>query len=320
MILCAGESLIDMVPQDGLFRPLPGGSVWNTALALGRLGAPASYLWPVSRDSFGDALLAPLARAGVDTALCPRSDRLTTLAFVTLTGGEARYAFYDEGSAGRMLTEADLPPLPPGLAALFIGGISLVPDPCGAAIEALAVRAAAAGVPVMLDPNIRPFFIADAAAHRARLDRLVALAAIVKLSADDLAWLDPGADPAQAARALLDRGPSLVLQTGGAAGAAGHTARGSLSAPAIPVPVADTIGAGDTFNAGLLDALHRAGALSRLSALDDAMLSAALAHAARAAAVTVSRPGADPPWAHELPQAHAAPGVVRGTEGCSPPP
>lgn len=306
MILCAGESLIDMVPQqDGLFRPLPGGAVWNTALALGRLGAPTGYLWPVSRDPFGEALLRPLAEAAVDTGPCPRSDRPTTLAFVTLSGGEARYSFYDEGSAGRMLTTAELPPLPQGLSALFIGGISLVPDPCGHAIETLAGRAAGAGVPVMLDPNIRPFFIADEAPYRARLDRLIALASIVKLSADDLAWLWPETEADRAARALLDRGPRLVLQTGGAAGAIGHTAAHRVPAPAIRVEVADTIGAGDTFNAGILDALHRAGALGSLAALDeavtdDATLAAALAHAARAASVTVSRHGANPPWAHEL--------------------
>lgn len=300
MILCAGESLIDMVPQGGLFRPLPGGSVWNTALALGRLGAPVGYLWPISRDPFGEMLLRPLAEAGVDTGPCPRSDRPTTLAFVTLTGGEARYSFYDEGSAGRMLTEADLSPLSHGLSALFIGGISLVPDPCGAAIETLAARAVSAGIPVMLDPNIRPFFVADETAHRARLDRLIAQAAVVKLSADDLAWLWPDAAPEDAARTLLDRGPALVLQTGGAAGAVAHTATHRLPAPAIRVEVADTIGAGDTFNAGMLDALHRAGALKSLATLDEPTLAAALAHAARAAAVTVSRPGADPPWRHEL--------------------
>ena len=90
MILCAGESLIDMVPRDGFYRPLAGGSVWNTALALGRLGAPVRYLWPISRDPFGEMLLRPLAEAGVDTGACPRTDRLTTLAVVTLTGGEAR--------------------------------------------------------------------------------------------------------------------------------------------------------------------------------------------------------------------------------------
>ena len=90
MILCAGESLIDMVPDDGCFRPLAGGSVYNTAIALGRLGEPTAYLWPISRDSFGDILLRPLAEAGVNTDLCPRTDRLTTLALVTLVGGEAR--------------------------------------------------------------------------------------------------------------------------------------------------------------------------------------------------------------------------------------
>ena len=89
MILCCGESLIDMVPEGASYRPLPGGAVYNTAIALGRMGADTGYLWPISRDSFGQTLLAPLAEAHVDTSLCPRSDRLTTLAFVTLTGGEA---------------------------------------------------------------------------------------------------------------------------------------------------------------------------------------------------------------------------------------
>lgn len=138
MILCAGESLIDMVPQpDGAFRPLPGGSVYNTAVALGRLGQPTAYLWPISRDAFGERLLEPLAGAGVDVTLCPRPDRPTTLAVVTLAGGEARYSFHDEGSAGRMLSPGDIPPLPGRIRAIFAGGISLVPDPCGAAMEAL---------------------------------------------------------------------------------------------------------------------------------------------------------------------------------------
>lgn len=301
MILCSGESLIDMVPQpDGMLRPLPGGAVYNTALALGRLGAPTAYLWPISRDGFGGALLGPLTQAGVDTARCPRTDRLTTLAVVSLAGGDARYSFYDEGSAGRMFADADLPALPPGLAALFIGGISLVPDPCGATIETLAARAAQAGVPVMLDPNIRPFFVGDEDAYRARLDRLFGLASIVKLSGDDLDWLWPGESVEAAAVRLMGRGVRLVLTTCGAQGAAAHTRGLRLAASAVRVQVADTIGAGDTFNAGVLDALHRAGALGALDRLDEPTLSAALAHAARAAALTVSRPGADPPWAHEL--------------------
>lgn len=302
MILCAGESLIDMVPDNGGFRPLAGGSVYNTAIALGRLGEPTAYLWPISRDVFGDVLLRPLAEAAVNTDLCPRTDRLTTLALVTLTAGEARYSFYDEGSAGRMLTPDDLPPLPDAIGALFIGGISLVPDPCGAAMESLIARDGHR-LPVMLDPNIRPFFIAHPDAYRGRLSRLIAKADIVKLSADDLEWLLPGQSPDDAAREVLAQGPAIVLQTGGAAGARAHWSGDAVAAPAVRTTVADTIGAGDTFNAGFLASLHRQGVLSKagLAAISTEQLATALSLGAEAAAVTVSRPGANPPWAHEMP-------------------
>ncbi|MTH33926.1 carbohydrate kinase [Paracoccus limosus] len=301
MILCAGESLIDMVPEAGHYRPLAGGAVYNTAIALGRLGAPTGYFWPISRDAFGEQLLRPLAEAQVDTSLCPRSDRLTTLAFVTLIGGEARYSFYDEGSAGRMLAPEDLPATLDDISALFIGGISLVPDPCGGSIESLVARLPA-HVPVMLDPNIRPFFITDAAAYRARLERLFARADIVKLSGDDLDWLMPGASFPEAAAAILAKGAKLVLQTGGESGATAHWRHEPISAPATRVEVADTIGAGDTFNAGVLSALHQAGALTRdgIANLDADTLLQALRLGTRAAAITVSRPGANPPWAQEL--------------------
>lgn len=302
MILCAGESLIDMVPDRGCFRPLAGGSVFNTAIALGRLGLPVSYLWPLSTDAFGEMLRGQLAAAGVETGLCPRTDRLTTLALVSLSAGDARYSFYDEGSAGRMLTADDLPPLPERISALFAGGISLAPDPCGAAIETLIGRAASR-MPVMLDPNIRPAFVADDTAFRARLGRLIGLAGIVKLSGDDLDWLLPGVPADDAAARILAQGPRLVLRTGGAAGARAYWAGGVVEAPAIRTTVADTIGAGDTFNAGFLASLHRQGVLTTegLAAITSDQIAAALQLGARAAAITVSRPGADPPWAHEMP-------------------
>lgn len=302
MILCAGESLIDMVPDGaGQFRPLPGGAVYNTAVALGRLGVATGYVWPISTDAFGQQLLGPLAEAGVDSTLCPRPDRLTTLAFVTLDHGEARYAFYDEGSAGRMLSPADLPPLPATVTALFAGGISLVPEPCGTAIEAL-ITQEATRLPVMLDPNIRPFFITDAPTFRNRLTRLLPLADIVKLSGDDLDWLFPGTDPATAAAKLLDRGSKIVLHTGGARGATAYWAGDPLTVPAIKTDVADTIGAGDTFNAGILASLHAQNVLSKtgLTTISADQITAALTLGARAAAVTVSRAGANPPWEHEL--------------------
>lgn len=306
MILCIGEALIDMVPQNDTFRPLPGGSVYNTAIALGRIGAETGFLWPISRDPFGEALLRPLAEAGVNTDLCPRTDRLTTLAFVTLTGGEARYSFYDEGSAGRMLVPGDIPALPSSVTALFAGGISLVPDPCGAAVEGL-ISAHHVRLPVMLDPNIRPFFIPDADAYRARLARLLPMADIVKLSGDDLEWLYPELAAQAAAQKVLALGPRIVLQTGGAAGARAHWAGDMVAAPAIRTTVADTIGAGDTFNAGVLASLAQQGVLSKrgIAALQADQLTAALTLGARAAAVTVSRPGANPPWAHELQHDHS---------------
>ncbi len=136
MILCCGEALIDMLPRrtaagEDAFAPFPGGSVFNTAVALGRLGAPAGLLAGLSTDLFGARLAAAAAASRVDTGLCPRSARPTTLAFVDLHDGQPRYAFYDEGTAGRMLDPAALPALPDGVTALFFGGISLASELSG---------------------------------------------------------------------------------------------------------------------------------------------------------------------------------------------
>lgn len=300
MILCTGEALIDMLPEGGRFRPVPGGAVFNTAVALGRLGAEVGFLWPLSRDEFGAMLLGRLTEAGVRTDPAPRSDRLTALAFVTLEAGEARYCFYDEGSAGRHFAAADIPALD-GVAAVFCGGISLAADPCGATVETLVQRAAPRAV-VMIDPNIRPFAIADEHAYRARLDRMFRHADLVKMSAEDLFWLYPDHSPEDAARDLLTLGPRAIFVTRGAEGAEVHWRGGCLRAQAPAVALADSIGAGDTFNAGVLAALAEIGALdkARLAEIDETALRAALDLGLRAAAITVSRPGADPPWWHEL--------------------
>lgn len=301
MILCAGKSLIDMVPQDGAFRPMPGGSVYNTAVALGRLGAPAGYFWPISYDMFGAAIMGPLVQAGVDVSLCPRSARLTTLAFVTLSGGEAHYSFYDDNSAGRMLGADDLPDLPGAVAALFVGGISLAAEPCGTAMAALVRRHHRDRV-VMIDPNIRPNVIENPDAYRERTEALCAMADIVKLSVDDAAWLFPDLAPRDAAARIATRGPQIVLLSEGAQGATAFWPGGMISERARPVPVADSIGAGDSVNAGFLAALWAQGLLTKpaLRQIEAEALAGALAHAMRVAAITVSRPGANPPWAHEL--------------------
>jgi fructokinase len=306
MILCCGEALIDMLPRrtaegEAAFAPYAGGAVFNTAVALGRLGAPSGFFTGLSTDLFGDILGQALAAAGVDTALCVRSGRPTTLAFVTLTDGQASYAFYDENTAGRLLSAADLPVLPGRVQALFFGGISLVNDPAAAAYEALQAREAEARV-TMIDPNIRPGFISDEPAYRARIGRMIARADIVKLSDEDLRWLSGPGAPADLARAMVAAGPRVVFVTEGARGARAVTATQDRFVAATRVAVADTVGAGDTFNAGVLAALQAAGALTRagLAGLSDAALLAALSLGTRAAAVTVSRPGANPPWSHEL--------------------
>lgn len=306
MILCCGEALIDMLPVETAsnipaFAPHPGGAVFNTAVALGRLGAPVGFFSGVSTDFLGQMLEGQLAASGVDTGFTVRSPRPTTLAFVQLIDGQARYTFYDEGTAGRMLATADLPALPATIRALFFGGISLVAEPCGSAYEALMLRAARDRV-TMIDPNIRPGFITDLSGYRARLTRMIAAADIVKLSDEDLEWLNGPGSLADRAMALLALGPKLVLITEGARGAHAFTAGHHLFSPAAKVVVADTVGAGDTFNAGILASLYRAGALTKdsLASPDPAVLTTALAFGNAAAAITVSRPGANPPWAEEL--------------------
>ena len=306
MILSCGEALIDMLPRqstDGevAFAPYPGGAVFNTAIALGRLGAPAGFFSGMSTDLFGEMLETALHDSQVDASFAARSDRPTTLAFVKLTGGQASYAFYDENTAGRMLSPQDLPNLPQDISTLFFGGISLVGEPCGSAYEALMAREAPSRV-TMIDPNIRPSFITDEPAYRARIERMIALADIVKLSDEDLQWLLGAGKVSVLARTLLDQGPKLICITEGASGARGITATGEVFVPATKVKVADTVGAGDTFNAGVLAALHNAGALTKdsIANLDDQVLTDALTLGVRAAAITVSRPGANPPRAYEL--------------------
>lgn len=306
MILCAGEALIDMLPRrstDGedAFAPYAGGAVFNTAIALGRLGAKPGFFCGISNDLFGELLVDALTASEVDASLSVRSARPTTLAFVRLVDGQASYAFYDEGTAGRMLKPEDLPALPDTVKAVFFGGISLVGEPCGSAYEALMAREAAARV-TMIDPNIRPSFITDETAYRARISRMLALADIVKVSDEDLTWLLGSGHISDRAGELLAMGPKLVFITEGGDGARGYTAEHEVKLHAEKVEVVDTVGAGDTFNAGILAELQQAGLLSKetLSSLSRSAIEATLSLAIRAAAVTVSRAGANPPWAGEI--------------------
>jgi fructokinase len=306
MILCAGEALIDMLPRqtdvgEDAFAPHAGGAVFNTAIALGRLGADTTFFSGISTDLFGEILIDRLGEAGVAADLARRSDRPTTLAFVRLVDGHASYAFYDEGTAGRMLEVADLPDLPDSVNAVFFGGISLVVEPCALAYASLMEREAPRRV-TMIDPNIRPGFIKDEAAFRARIDRLIGIADIIKLSDEDLHWLKGAGAPEDLALALVADGARLVCITEGAKGATGYHAGGAVFVPSRKATVVDTVGAGDTFNAGVLAALETRGRLNKstIAGLSEDDIRAALTLGVSAAAVTVSRAGANPPWKDEL--------------------
>ncbi len=301
MILCCGEALIDMLPRtstkdEAAFAPHAGGAVFNTAIALGRLGEQSAMFTGLSSDLFGDVLREKLAASHVDSTLCHVSDRPTTLAFVKLTDGQAEYAFYDENTAGRMLTVSDLPDVT--AEALFFGGISLVVEPCASAYQALMLREAPTKL-TMIDPNIRPSFIKDEASYRVRLSAMMAAADVIKTSDEDLDWLTGQHDiPALFAATAA----KVILLTRGSEGVTIHTRDGQAHVPAQKAQVVDTVGAGDTFNAGFLAGLARSGHLNKAAlpaaSMDDLIAAASLG--AAAAAITVSRAGANPPWQSEL--------------------
>ena len=306
MILCCGEALIDMLPRqstlgEDAYAPYAGGAIFNTAIALGRLGVPAGFFTGLSDDMMGDILRDTLRRSAVDFSYCATLSRPTTIAFVKLVEGHATYAFYDENTAGRMITEAELPVLGEDCEALHFGAISLIPEPCGATYEALMKREHATRV-ISLDPNIRPGFIRDKESHMGRIHRMAAMSDILKFSDEDLAWFGLDGDEEALARHWLHYGAKLVVVTRGADGAVGYTAEHKVTVPSERVTVVDTVGAGDTFDAGILASLKRQDLLTKekVAALDEGQIATALALGAKAAAVTVSRAGANPPWANEI--------------------
>ncbi|MFE3523820.1 carbohydrate kinase [Streptomyces sp. NPDC059161] len=296
MIVVAGESLIDLVPQQpgdplGPLAPRPGGGPYNTAVALGRLGARAAFCSRVSTDGFGEALLGGLRAAGVDTSLVQRGPEPTTLAVASLgADGSAGYGFYADGTADRLF---ELPPqLPPAVSALALGTCSLVLEPGASAYEALLRRESGRGVLTLLDPNVRPGLIPDAGAYRTRFKSWLPYVSLLKLSEEDAAWLGGTVEE------WLAAGPQAVVLTRGGAGLTVWTRDGDeVSVSGERVEVVDTIGAGDTVNAALLHRLHP---FAPRTALTSANWPEVLRYAARAAALTCTKEGAQPPTAADL--------------------
>ncbi|MFI1412714.1 carbohydrate kinase [Streptomyces sp. NPDC020707] len=300
MIVVAGEALIDLVPSEpgalAALAPRRGGGPYNTAVALGRLGSRAAFCSRISTDAFGAALADGLREAGVDVSSVQRGAEPTTLAVASIAAdGSAGYSFYVEGTADRLFSAPDR--LPEGARAVSFGTCSLVLEPGASAYEELMRTASAQGVFTTLDPNIRAGLIPDPDAYRARFKSWLPSVSLLKLSEEDARWL--GGTP----REWLASGPSAVVITRGGDGLTAFTRDGGeYSVPGEPVDVVDTIGAGDTVNAALLHGLAARDALSEVGpvGLGADGWGELLRFAARAAAITCSRAGAEPPYAHEL--------------------
>ena len=301
MIVVGGESLIDLIVHpDGRVVPAPGGGPYNVARTIARLGGHSAFLARLSTDRFGQLLRGHLEADGVDLSLAIPTDDPTTLALAELDAhGGASYRFYLTGTAAAGLTAAELPPMPiAALAAVHVGTLGLVLEPTGSALETF-VTGLPEDVLVMLDPNCRPSATPDAAAYRARIDRLLRRADVVKVSTDDLAFLRPGTVPDAAAAELLALGPRVVLVTAGGDGVTAVNAAGTVALEVPTTTVVDTVGAGDSFGGGFL-ARWVAEGRGRGDLGDRAALESAARFAIRVAAITVSRAGADPPTLAEV--------------------
>jgi fructokinase len=304
VIVVCGEALIDLVPDaSGRYAARPGGSPANVAVGLGRLGVDVALLARLAADRFGGLLRSHLTGSRVNLELAVHSAEPTTLAVVHLDrAGGAGYDFYVDGCADGSWRVEELPDPLPGNGALHVSGALALPVPAmGEAVDALLVRERSRRV-VTFDPNVRPALMHDEAAVRARLDRWLALADLVKVSAEDAAWIAPGTPVESLARDWRDRGPALVVVTRGAEGVYALGPAGPVDLPGVPVDVVDTVGAGDAFMSGLLAALEDSGHLTRdgLAGLSAPDLTGALTFAQRVAAYTCTREGADPPWRSEF--------------------
>ncbi|WP_031467406.1 carbohydrate kinase family protein [Sciscionella sediminilitoris] len=305
MIVVGGESLVDLVPTEHgrLMDPTLGGGPYNAALAAGRLGSPTAFCSRLSTDRFGAELLARLEESGVRTELLQRGPEPTTMAVVSLDEQRtASYSFYVAGTADRLFTDPG--PLPAEVTALSLASFgAMVLEPGASAYEVMLHREAARGIVTMLDPNIRTALISDAGACRARFRSWLPSVGVLKLSDVDAEWLAGDQPVEEALEQWCASGPAAVVFTKGGDGIELRTPNGDrIEVPAVPVTVADTIGAGDTVHGALLAWLDKNGIQDRaaLESLTAQQWSEALRYAGKAASITVSRVAAEPPYAAEM--------------------
>lgn len=307
MITVCGELVADLIEQpDGSLRPVPGGSPANTALACARLGADVQFLGRFGSDVFGERARTRLLDNGVRLEGSVAAVEPSTLAVATTDDeGHASYAFWTTGTADWQWTSAELAGAPaPGTRIVHTASVASWTPPGAERIIDMLRRAHDQACLVSYDPNIRAGLMREESP--ALISRAIATAHVVKVSDEDVASLHPGQPPVEAARSWLALGPALVVMTAGAQGArAMRAGQPDVVVPAADVVVADTIGAGDTFTAGLLTALlgllgPDADPGAGLAGLSDEQVRTALRTAAAASGITVTRPGCDPPTAEEL--------------------
>ena len=308
MFIVVGEALVDLVGQRGgrTLAAHPGGSPANVALGLGRLGVPVTLKTRLGRDSFGEMIRGHLEASGVRVDGGPGEGVSTSLAIATLAAGIASYDFRIEWDVG------DLSPLPVETRCLHTGSLATALAPGKDSVVDLIQREHERGrVTISYDPNVRPALLGEPARARPDIERLVTLSDVIKVSDEDLRWLYPDRSDEEVAEDWLALGPALVVVTRGGAGVYAVAADVELRRDVVPIDLVDTVGAGDSFTSGLLDGLHRAdlvGAARRdaLAGIDRATLESVVEEAALIAAITCSRPGADPPTRAELDAALAA--------------
>jgi fructokinase len=297
-IALVGEALIDFTCTHGLaFEGHEGGAPTNSTIAAARLAQPTGFISQLSTDLFGERLMAYLQANGVDTRFVLRSDAPSTLAFVERTATTNRYAFYMRGTADTLWAPAELPALPDSCRYLHFGSIALLNEPAASRITDLVTAQRGQRI-VVFDPNVRPSLVTDMAVYRKQVSHWAGLCDLLKFSDEDAAHLAPAMSLADAAAFYLSRGPRAVVITRGGEGATLYrSGRTPIEVVPPPVKVVDTIGAGDTFSAGLSVGLLEQGVehASQLDALSDEAWNAVLRLAATAAALNCTREGADPP-------------------------
>ena len=293
----AGEVLIDLIPDGSERKPIVGGGPANTAKALSKLGIDTQFIDGISSDEYGQMAKEELVESGVKLEYIKFSDKPTCLAIVSLSeSGSASYEFVIENTATFDFNSTWLPnPQTERPALLHIGTLATVIEP-GASVLFEWVQSVAKVAPIVFDPNIRPAVMNDREQYVKQVERWVSVSSAVKVSDEDLKWLYPTLEIDQVVNNWLAKGPSLIVVTYGDKGLAGYRQGEKVSVDAVKVKVADTVGAGDTVGAILVEAIVKDG----LDALNGVRLEMILKRAAKAAAITVSRSGANPPTLKEI--------------------